>query len=457
MSPSRSTRESSKRKLDSTDDDQEKRVITTMQALTGSVSSVLDKPSQVASTDKVEVTDSVSSGQQTPKDIDVDIIADDDSALDTACTHTVSIHDQSSGLDDSVDIMPQPLDEGLAGCGNSFPEFDHDILALGSLSPHANSLGHELPNIWSFEYQMGLQPYANAFSCSQQFSVTLGKDWIESNSPFSDHIQVLQQLLKSKLDFIRPLFEPSPQLLYQQVLMVLSLFNSITRPDVMAWYAKTRFYHIVDLTAWQIYPCTRTLSKVHEQYRPTEVQLQQQYPRVIDWIPFPSIRNRLIRLHAANPQIDQIFCDTVSSYVIEANMADLIMGAPAVTAYIRVTDVIANIPSTTPGSESQPSAVLPAPDAATLFSSSEYARAVFKKLDIDCGISHYKMDPAFFGTYPELYDPSVDIAARGIPLRPDVQLRLTYPKPLDSSMFQTYRSFMDFSLYSPLSVAQVFR
>ncbi|GMG22448.1 unnamed protein product [Aspergillus oryzae] len=454
MSPSRSTRESSKRKLDSTDDDQEKRyvsttvmtmfyhsiaisqlvdvqsklsrVITTMQALSGSVSSVLDKPSQVASTDKVEATESPSSRQETPKDIDVDIAADDYPKLDTStssATHTILIQNQSSGLDDPVDIMPQTLNQGLARSDNSFPEFNHDILALESLTPHTNSLSHQLPNIWSFEYQMGLQP------CE-----------------FSRSVFTLEHTADHPVGS-----------LYQQVLMVLSLFNSITRPDVMAWYAKTRFYHIVDLTAWQIYPCTGTLSKVHEQYRPTEVQLQQQYPRVIDWIPFPTIRNRLIRLHAANPQIDQIFCDTVSSYVVEANMADLIMGAPAVTAYIRVTDVIANIPSTTPGSDPQPSAMLPAPDADTLFSSPEYARAVFKKLDIDRGISHYKMDPAFFGTYPELYDPSVDIAAKGIPLRPDVQLRLTYPKPLDSSTFQTYRSFMDFSLYAPLSVAQGFR
>ncbi|OGM48894.1 hypothetical protein ABOM_003112 [Aspergillus bombycis] len=218
-----------------------------------------------------------------------------------------------------------------------------------------------------------------------------------------------------------------------------------------------RFYHIVDLTKWQIHPCTGTLIKVHEQYRPTEVHLQQQYPRVIDWIPFPSIQNRLIRLHAANPQIDQICCDTVSSYVIEANMADFIMGAPAVTAYIQVIDVIANIPSMTQGTEPQPSAVLPAPDAAALFLSPEYARAVFQKLNIDRGISHYKMDPAFFGTYPELYDPNVDIAAKGIPLRPDVQLRLTYPKPLDSLTFRTCRSFMGFSFYAPLSVVQVFR
>ncbi|KAF5861278.1 hypothetical protein ETB97_000394 [Aspergillus alliaceus] len=126
-------------------------------------------------------------------------------------------------------------------------------------------------------------------------------------------------------------------------------------------------------------------------------------------------------------------------------MADLVIGAPAVTAYIRVTDVIANISSTTLGSELDPSAVFPAPDAAAIFSSPEFARAVFKKLSVDRGISHYKVDPAFFGTYPELYDPSVDIAAKGIPLKPDVQWRLAYPEPLDSSTFQAYRSFMIFN------------
>ncbi|KAF7594661.1 hypothetical protein BBP40_008753 [Aspergillus hancockii] len=180
----------------------------------------------------------------------------------------------------------------------------------------------------------------------------------------------IEKLERQGLDRLQlPLFRPHPgaSALYQQVLMVLSLFNSITRPDAMLWYANTRFYHIVDLTGWQVFPCTKTLNKVHRQYRPTEVQLRQQYPQVIDWLPFPTIRNRLIQFHAANLQIDQIFCDTVSSYVIEACMSDLVMGAPAITAYIRVTDVIANIPSTTPGSELDPSAVLPASDLETLF------------------------------------------------------------------------------------------
>lgn len=147
--------------------------------------------------------------------------------------------------------------------------------------------------------------------------------------------------------------------------MILSLFNSISRPDAMAWYAKTRFYHIVHLTAWQILPCTKTFRKVHHQYKPTSVQLRTEYPRVIDWIPFPTIRDRLIRYHAANPHIDQMFCDTVSSYVIEALMSDLVMNAPATKCYIRVTDIIANLTTTT-FSNDLDLAILPAPDVAAL-------------------------------------------------------------------------------------------
>lgn len=238
--------------------------------------------------------------------------------------------------------------------------------------------------------------------------------------------------------------------------MILSLFNSISRPDAMAWYAKTRFYHIVHLTAWQIFPSTKTFRRVHRKYKPTSVQLHTEYPRVIDWIPFPTIRDRLIRFHAANPRIDEIFCDTVSSYVVEASMADLVMDAPAARCYIRVTDVIANLASTTPSNDIT-MAVLPAPDVATLFSTPEYCQAVFTKLKMDAGTLQYKMDPAFFGKYPELFDSdATDISAEGIPLIPAKQNVLSYPGPLDNTTFQTYRSFIDFSLYSQQSLAEFF-
>lgn len=228
--------------------------------------------------------------------------------------------------------------------------------------------------------------------------------------------------------------------------MVLSMFNSMTRPDVMAWYAKTRFFHIIELTAWQLYPSSATFEKLHQRYRPTETQLKHPHPRVIDWIPFPSIRDRLIQLHSGNPQIDQIFCDAVTGYVVETLMSDLIIRAPQITVYVRVTDLITAMAAAPASGEEASIATLPAPNIATLFTSPTYARAAFKHLNMDKGASYYKIDPAFYAKYPELYDQSSDLTAAGMPLKPKSQKVLTYPKPLDSSTVETYRSFIDFSL-----------
>ncbi|KAK7425913.1 hypothetical protein QQZ08_007627 [Neonectria magnoliae] len=213
---------------------------------------------------------------------------------------------------------------------------------------YPRTMYQQIPNIWSFEYQMGLEPYMDAISASHLSSIMLGKEWIHSNSPFSDHIHVLQCLLKDKFS-----------------MMVFT----------------------------------------------------NQYPLVIDWIPFSSIRDRLIQLHAANPLIDQIFCDAVSGYVVESLILDLPIG---------------------------PVKTMPAPDVASLFSSPEYAAAAFKYLNMDPGASYYKIDPAFFGKYPELYDQSSHLTASGIPLKPDLQISLMYPKPLNTSTVETYRSFIYF-------------
>ncbi|CAH0057854.1 unnamed protein product [Clonostachys solani] len=217
----------------------------------------------------------------------------------------------------------------------------------------------------------------------------------------------------------------------------------------MSWYAKTRFYHIADLTTWQLCPCPKTYEKVHPLYRPTAKQLSVLYPSVIDWIPFPSIREKLIRLHAGNPQIDRIFCDAVSAYVVEACMSDIVSGAAPSRVYLRVNDLL------TAGGWDQVdecgswAAALPVPKVNDLFTSPGCARAAFQYLSMDGGASRYKMDPAFFGKYPELYDASTpDILAQGIPLKPDIQPTLTYPQPLDISVYQIYRSFIGFTVSS---------
>jgi hypothetical protein len=235
--------------------------------------------------------------------------------------------------------------------------------------------------------------------------------------------------------------------LYQFVPAALAMFNSVTRPDVMNWYAKTRFFHIAELTAWQVLPCALTHSRLHHRYRPTSLQttLYGMYPDVVDWIPFPSIRDRIIQLHAANTSIDRIFCDAVSAYVVEATLSQLVSGGSPMKVFIRVTDLIAAI-SLNQHNESEHDAVaLPAPDTGTLFSSPQYALSAFKAMRMDCGASHYKVDPTFFGKYSELYDAADDIMATGVPLRPDSQHILTSPGRLNASTVDIYRSFIEFS------------
>ncbi|KAH8424577.1 uncharacterized protein LDX57_002324 [Aspergillus melleus] len=361
----------------------------------------------------------------------------------------------SSGIDSATDHSLIDLD--LTAMPGTDLARKPSIQPIDDCSPDLNlvetfdNLAQQIPSLWSFEYQMGPDSYANALTRSQDSSIALGRGWTDSNSPFSDHIQVLQRLMNQKMRYMMPLSGIKLNLFYQEVLMILALFNSMTRPDVMRWYAKTRFYHIVNLTAWQVYPCPQTFDSIHPQYKSTELQLQRHYPTVIDWIPFPSIRNRLIRLHAANPKIDQIFCDVVSSYVVETSMSELISGAPSIKAYIRVTDLAAKIDVSASSSSSHVdcdaafSVSLPAPDLATLFASPEYCQVAFNYLNMNRGVSHYKIDPALFATYPELYDPDANVSAEGIPLRPDVQASLTYPVPLDAQTFQTYRNFIDYS------------
>ncbi|KAJ0370017.1 hypothetical protein COL26b_010221 [Colletotrichum chrysophilum] len=356
------------------------------------------------------------------------------------------------GLNDTVS---KTLNDTASGGGKTH-EGPRQLDDTGALPELINAAGisplyNQIPNIWSFEYQTGVEPYQAAMAATQESSLVLRKNWTLSNSPFSDHIQLLQRLLKSKLaaSGFSPEGQPSMQGIYQPVLMVLSMFNSMTRPDVMAWYAKTRFFHIIELTAWQLYPSAATFDKLHQRYRPTEAQMKHPHPRVIDWIPFPSIRDRLIQLHAANPHIDQIFCDAVTGYVVETTMSDLVRGAPDVTVYIRVTDLITAMSTTTTDEDADTTTTavtLPAPDVTALFSSPAYARAAFKQLNMDKGASYYKIDPAFYAKYPELFDHANDLTASGVPLRPRSQKVLTYPRPLDASTVETYRSFIDFSL-----------
>lgn len=57
----------------------------------------------------------------------------------------------------------------------------------------------QIPNIWTLNYETGSQSYFNAMAYGRCSASISGSQWTQSNSPFSDHIMVLRQLLQAKL------------------------------------------------------------------------------------------------------------------------------------------------------------------------------------------------------------------------------------------------------------------
>jgi hypothetical protein len=201
---------------------------------------------------------------------------------------------------------------------------------------------------------------------------------------------------------------------------------------------------------------------MHAKYRPSALQLLEDYPSVIDWCPFPTIRDKLILLHSANPYLDQIICDIATAYVVEIDADHFILGQ-AGPAYIRVWDLVCafeaeDIEDDTaqdvgPGSGQllAPNAdgnlpfSFPAPNVDCLFQP-PYARQAFKMLGLDDGIPRFKVDPSFFIQYPELYDSGADILATGIALKPSVQTRLPCPTWPRHETINIYRNVADWCI-----------
>ena len=86
---------------------------------------------------------------------------------------------------------------------------DENSHAISEINIGHGAICQQIPNIWTFEYQTGAQPYLDAITTTQESSIMLAKDWIHSNSPFSDHIQVLQSLLKDKFSMMGATPDPT--------------------------------------------------------------------------------------------------------------------------------------------------------------------------------------------------------------------------------------------------------
>ncbi|KAK5235596.1 hypothetical protein LTR47_003069 [Exophiala xenobiotica] len=63
----------------------------------------------------------------------------------------------------------------------------------------------------------------------------------------------------------------------------------------------TVYRHIFNFEVFRIFPCKATLERIHPLYRPTELQARVAHSPAIDWLPWPNMREKAIRMqHKVN-------------------------------------------------------------------------------------------------------------------------------------------------------------
>ncbi|OQV01439.1 hypothetical protein CLAIMM_06801 [Cladophialophora immunda] len=268
-----------------------------------------------------------------------------------------------------------------------------------------------------------------------------------TNSPFSDHLSLVEHLLGQKWQKLAPCRDREPRSLQNAVSFMISTFTCLSWQTMTTFLAHTQAHKsVVHVTSWHLNPDPQIYSKIDPWYRATQIQLSVPHPVVIDWVPFPPLRDRLIIFHSSNPRLDEIICEIADCYAAEVDLSKLVVGANPCLAFLRVFDTItaiSNDESTNSAPNEPNDTTLPAPSIAALFSNKHLALQTFHLLRMDRGQGLLKLDPTFFERHPELYDNRAELLiARGIAIRPPLsagaRAMTPIPKALDPKTLTKY-------------------
>ncbi|OAL35275.1 putative phosphoketolase [Fonsecaea nubica] len=86
------------------------------------------------------------------------------------------------------------------------------------------------------------------------------------------------------------------------------------------WYTETCTFHFVGpITRWRILPTAENYEKLAPPWRPTETQLTTFHWPAIDWLPFPGLRDNMIR-HANEYDLTQFLEESMDRYCLEVRL-----------------------------------------------------------------------------------------------------------------------------------------
>ncbi|TGO19762.1 hypothetical protein BTUL_0002g00040 [Botrytis tulipae] len=333
----------------------------------------------------------------------------------------------------------------------------------------------------SYEQMMGTVQYNSYLGNDSLITQDQPLQINHTNSAFSDHITVFENVLRQKLSKSTALIRSNESILNSAYIM-LSTFICASWPAMTTWHCATKAHvPVTKVITYHVNPTAATYADLvtNGAWLPTKIQMSIPHPAIIDWIPFPSLRDKLILCHSANPCLDQIVCEIGNSYVVEGDVSKLVMGTGAATGNIGVWDLARSMSGGTKesafssedntswdeicrasfelnkqmregnvlhGITMEPLATLPAPNVAALFNSKQLALSTFVALGMDQGVAQYKLDSAFFERHPELYDGSAGIVANGTRLRPSDHFPMPGPRLLNEGILNCYKNLAAWAL-----------
>jgi Domain of unknown function (DUF3425) len=282
----------------------------------------------------------------------------------------------------------------------------------------------------------------------------------KSNCPFLHLTTITDRLSLSKL-----------------ISNMVNMFVNTAWPDMRVWWAYLQSSSTVEkIMRWRLDPGLESYKALPICHRPTPTQLCTVHPTIIDWGFFPSIRDRMIELYSYSSELDQLMCELLGAYVVEADLSKFIVrlddGLPQ-TGYFRIWDLVktfskedpdlatgstpygmsfwqdgtvANTMTLEPSSpfqideEEDPFDWTPIP-LEEVFHSQKAARKLFRLLHMD-DRQHVKLDPIFALNHPELCDDPL-ILASGLDCTVKGQgIDVPLPRPLTRETILNYKMML---------------
>ncbi|RFU33283.1 hypothetical protein B7463_g3054, partial [Scytalidium lignicola] len=297
---------------------------------------------------------------------------------------------------------------GVAGEPTDIPENELDLT-----SNFLNLNNPSWPNFESFPYSYPQGPLRRY-----------------SHSQFSDHLDFILKLLRQNGYTERHGSSPPTV-----VVSILREFVEQSWPAMGPWFAITDAYDIIkNIFWWRLAKSSQALRTIQASYIPTWIQQTLQYPSIIDWIPYPRIRDRLI-LNLEAYDIDQVICDMTEAYIIErinplgntpqsCSLLDLVQWSLHAAMDFFNSNPLSGTSSITRDAWCKKLIV----DRATA--------NFYSQLPKPFHIPGFKIHPNFFERYPSLYDPSA--VAENTANIATSSLRLQRAIPLSQKIADSY-------------------